>query len=268
MANFFEQVRNSRIFDLSQPMYPGIPHFPSHPPFLFTLNKLHGEFVNPGGGSSSSETITLGGHVGTHIDALNHFSCSGKLFGGAVPCQSAAGGVTPHSVDTIEPVARRAVLFDVAGEEGVDALPPDFAITPKHLESIEAKHRICVEAGDVVLIRTGWAKHWDDSKYFVTANTGGAVTGPGPEKPAAEWLSHRRVFAAGSDTLCFERVPSASMPVHVHLLVESGIHIIENLNLDGLAAAGIHEFLFIAAPLKIRGGTGSPLRPIAIVPAN
>ena len=75
-----------------------------------------------------------------------------------------------------------------------------------------------------------------------------------------------RDFAAGSDTVAFERVPSG-MAVHVHLLVESGIHIIEALNLEQLAADRVYEFLFIGIPMKIRGATGSPLRPLAIVGA-
>jgi kynurenine formamidase len=81
----------------------------------------------------------------------------------------------------------------------------------------------------------------------------------------ARWLSDRGVFAAGSDTVAFEKQPDPAMPVHVHLLVEKGIHIIECLNLEELAAAGVHEFLFIALPLKIRGATGSPVRPVAVV---
>ena len=91
------------------------------------------------------------------------------------------------------------------------------------------------------------------------------MRGPGPAVEGARWLSERGIFAAGSDTVAFERVPDPSMPVHVHLLVESGIHIVECLNLEGLAAAGVAEFLFVALPLKIRGATGSPVRPIALV---
>ncbi len=79
-----------------------------------------------------------------------------------------------------------------------------------------------------------------------------------------EWLSNHGIFAAGSDTVAFEHVPS-NMEVHVHLLVERGIHIIECLNLESLAEAGVKEFLFVALPLKIRGGTGSPIRPVAVV---
>ena len=91
------------------------------------------------------------------------------------------------------------------------------------------------------------------------------VHSPGPGIEGARWLSARKIFAAGSETAPFESVPSPEMPVHVHLLVESGIHIIECLNLEELSEAGAAEFLFVAAPLKIRGGTASPIRPIALV---
>jgi kynurenine formamidase len=90
------------------------------------------------------------------------------------------------------------------------------------------------------------------------------VRGPGPKRAGAEWLSRHGIFAAGSDTVAFEHSPS-QMEVHVHLLVERGIHIIECLNLESLAEAGVREFLFVALPLKIRGGTGSPIRPVGVV---
>jgi kynurenine formamidase len=259
-----DNLAGARVYDLAQPLFTGAPHFPTHPPFLFSLNKLHGEYVLRGGGSAASETITLGGHVGTHIDALNHFSCAGKMFGGAEPRQSAGSGVSPHSVDTINPLLRRGVLFDVAAHAGVDALAADFTVTPDLLDRIAAKDGIEVREGDVVLLRTGWARYWEDPGQFVTGGSGTQVTGPGPQRAAAEWLSGRRVFAAGSDTIAFEQMPSPAMEVHVHLLVESGIHIIECLNLEELSRAGVREFLFIAAPLKIRGGTGSPVRPMAV----
>src|SRR6202789_4399134 len=111
------------VHDLGQPLFPGMPHFPAHPPFLFCLNKLHGELELPNGASSAAEMITLGGHVGTHIDALSHFSCDGKLHGGVPPVQSYSDGVTTYGVDTIAPIFRPAVLFDVAKLEGVDSLP-------------------------------------------------------------------------------------------------------------------------------------------------
>ena len=244
------------IYDLAQPYFTGMPHHPSHPPFLFSLVKRHGDFTGPAGHSSASESIALGGHVGTHIDALCHYSCGGKLHGGqaAAPVQSYAGGIEKLSVDTIAPIFRRGVLLDIAG---ATILPEDFEITPAHLDA--AAKNVEIRRGDVVLLRTGWATYWDDPRKFMSG-----VRGPGPALAGARWLSHRGIFAAGSDTLAFERVPDPAMPVHVHFLVESGIHIMECLNLEDLAAARVYEFLFIAAPLKIRGGTGSPIRPIAV----
>ena len=178
----------------------------------------------------------------------------------AASAQSCQQGFSAHAIDTVAPIVRRGVLLDVAGHAGVDALPADFEITPEQLEEIARAQGIGVERGDVVLLRTGWARYFHDAAKFVSE-----VRGPGPARAGAEWLSRRGVFAAGSDTLAFEKVPDAGMPVHVHLLVESGIHIIECLNLEELAAAGVWTFLLVAAPLKIRGATGAPVRPLAIV---
>lgn len=268
MIDLITLATGAKMYDLGQPLYAGVPHFPTHPPFAFTLTKQHGEFVLKNGGSSASELISMGGHTGTHIDALCHFSCQGKLFGGALPKQSPTAGVEPHSVDTIAPIVRRGVLLDVAAHVGVDVLAEDFVVKPEHFDACTVAGGIEIRSGDVVLIRTGWGRYWHDQHQYTTAGKGTHVIAPGPEEAAAQWLSSHHVFAAGSDTLAFERVPTPNMPVHVHLLVDRGIHIIENLNLDELSCDGVTEFLFIAAPLKIRGGTGSPLRPVALVPAK
>jgi kynurenine formamidase len=247
------------IYDLGQPLFPGMPHFPTHPPFTFCLTKLHGEQVLENGASSSAEAISFGGHVGTHIDSLAHFSCDGKLHGGIKPTQSYAAGIKEHSVDTIPPIMRPGVLFDIAGLCGGDSLSDDFVVTPEHLESC----RVQPQPGGVALIRTGWARYWNDAKRFITGGHGIVARGPGPTLPAARWLSDRGIFAAGSDTVAFEHVPS-HMEVHVHLLVEKGIHIIECLDLETLAHDKVKNFTFVALPLKIAGGTGSPIRPIAV----
>ncbi len=250
----------NKVYDLAQPYYVGMPHHPVHPPYLFGLVKKHGDAVLDNGASSASEALTLGGHVGTHIDALAHFSCDGKLHGGIHPTQSYGTGVKEHSVDTIAPIFRPGVLFDIATLEDVDALPEDFIVTPEHLAACGVEPR----AGGIALIRTGWARFWDDAKRYVTGGHGALVRGPGPTQPAARWLSKYAIFAAGSDTVAFELVPS-NMDVHVHLLVEKGIHIIECLNLEELARDRVKEFTFVALPLKIQGGTGSPIRPVALL---
>jgi kynurenine formamidase len=256
MTSLFEALAGAKVYDLAQPYFVGMPHHPAHPPFLFSLVKQHGDYTGPTGNSSASDAIALGSHVGTHIDALCHFSCGGRLYGGeeAAGVQSYAGGLERLSIDTIAPVVRRGVLLDVAGPE---PLAKDYTITPNDLARAA---RVEIRAGDVVLIRTGWARYFEDPQKFIAE-----VRGPGPAIAGARWLSERGIFAAGSDTVAFEKVPDNSMPVHVHLLVESGIHIVECLNLEELAAAGVTEFLFVALPLKIRGATGSPVRPVAIV---
>jgi kynurenine formamidase len=254
-------IGNSKLYDLAQPYFTGMPHHPVHPPFLYSLSKKHGDYVAPGGVSSAAEAIALGTHVGTHMDALCHFSRDGKLHGGVATAgaQSYDSGLQRYSIDTVVPIFRRGILLDIAGQAGVEALPADFTITPQHLESAARAHGVSIERGDVVLLRTGWARFWDDAARYIAE-----VRGPGPTDEGARWLSSRGIFAAGSDTIAFERVPAPSMPVHVHLLVESGIHIIEAVNLEQLAAERVYTFLFVAIPLKIRGATGSPIRPVAL----
>jgi kynurenine formamidase len=254
------QLRSARVFDLAQPYFLGMPHHPSHPPFLFSMVKRHGDFIGPKGGSSATDAIAMGSHVGTHIDALNHFSSAGMLHGGepAGPIQSWERGLQKHAIDGVPPILRRGVLLDIAGLRGAP-LPEDHEITPEDLE--RAAGGLQIGPGDVVLLRTGWAQYFQDARKFISE-----VRGPGPAIRGAKWLSARGIYAAGSDTVAFERVPDPAMPVHEHLLVQCGIHIIECLNLEELAAAAIREFLFVALPLKIRGATASPIRPVALCP--
>lgn len=256
-----EAIAGARVFDLAQPYFAGMPHHPTHPPFLFGLVKQHGDYVGAAGNSSAADALALGTHSGTHIDALCHYSCRGKLFGGieAASVQSCQNGFGAHSIDTVAPIVRRGVLLDVAGHAGVDALTADFEIAPELLDQVARAQAVAIGRGDVVLLRTGWGRYFDDARRFVSQ-----LHAPGPGRAGAEWLSRRGVFAAGSDTLAFEKMPDAAMPVHVHLLVESGIHIIECLNLEELAGAAQWTFLLVAAPLKIRGATAAPVRPLAI----
>ena len=271
MSELLDLISEHRLYDLAHSYFAGMPHFPTHPPFVFGLTRKHGDMIFEGGASSSAESLALGGHVGTHIDALCHYSCNGMLHGGveAQAVQNDSSGFARLGAETIPPILRHGVLLDIAALMKLDALPADFAITPEHLDAALKTAKTTIGPGDVVLLRTGWARYFGNTAQYVTGGQGGSearhvVTGPGPEIGAARWLSQRGVFAAGSDTIAFEKVPAASMPVHVHLLVESGIHIIEALNLEDLSRDRIYEFVFIAAPLKIRGGTGSPIRPLAL----
>ena len=129
IEDFLRHVEEARTIDLAQPYFVGMPHHPSHPPFLYGLTKAHGDHSFRGS-SAAAESIALGGHVGTHI------SFRGKLFGGADAggCQSYASGVGEHHADTIDPIFRRGVLLDVAASEGFDVLPADFVVDAECLQ--------------------------------------------------------------------------------------------------------------------------------------
>jgi kynurenine formamidase len=215
----FTSLLNVRAYDLGQPYFPGMPHFPSHPPFLYSLTKKHGDILYDSGVTSAADAIAMGTHVGTHIDALSHFSCNGVFYGGRRVEHTYEHGMTELGVDTVGPIVRRGVLLDIAGLEGVDVLPVDFEVTSDHLSRAANTE---VNEGDIVLLRTGWARFFSDTKRYIN-NT----VAPGPGIEGARWLSSRKIFAAGSDTVVFEKTPSPAMSVHTHLLVESGIHIIE-----------------------------------------
>ena len=220
--------------------------------------------------------IVTGGHVGTHIDALAHVSYKGKLHGGVSAEEAQAGGrFSELGVDTIAPMACRGVLLDVAGLHGTDALPGGYGVTEDDLAAAQ-KTGVELRPGDVALVRSGWAGHFGDPETFL-----GHATGvPGPTEGAARWLASKGVRATGAETIAYEQIKPeighALLPVHRLLLVEKGIHIIELaasplvdrvqvMNLAPLAEAGIHEFFFVLAPLNIVGGTGSPVRPLAVV---
>jgi kynurenine formamidase len=261
MRDLIGRLSTLRHFDLAQSWRSGMPHYPSHPPYMRSLTKLHGDFHLDNGASSASDAISLGTHTGTHIDALCHYSLNGHLHGGGEvsDLQDWTGGIARHGAETMPLFLRRGVLLDVARVLGNSPLAPDTAIGAALLERAEAAAGTRLERGDIALIRTAWGQYWGEPRRFVNG-----LRMPGVTLDGARWLSERGVAAAGSDTLSFERLPSPRMEVHVHLLVEAGIHILECLALEELSAARVSEFLFVAAPLKLEGATASPLRPYAL----
>ena len=254
------------VVDLAHPWHRGMPVSPNHPAFQIALMRRHGDMVRSDGGSAANEMIVLGGHVGTHIDALCHVSHQGRLHGGVETGPVTTNeGFTRLGIDSVAPFFCRGVLLDVARVHGVDHLPPGYEMTVSDLDAAEQASGTTVGSGDVALIHSGWNRFWDDPDIFR-----GQIDGaPGPGEAAGEWLGERSIRAAGAETLAFEVIqPGAghsTLPVHRQLLVEAGIHIFEAMHLGELAVLGVGEFLFMASPLKLVGGTGSPIRPIAVV---
>ncbi|MEU7815771.1 cyclase family protein [Pseudonocardia sp. NPDC049154] len=258
----------TRVIELGHPLYTGMPSSPNHPGFRMTLERRHGDAVRPDGGSASNEVIVTGGHVGTHVDALSHVSHEGLLHGGIDAAEAQRGGKhTAHGAETIPPMVTRGVLLDVAAVHGVDILEGGYGVTAEDLEAAAARAGAEPGRGDVALVRTGWGRLFGDTAAYLGRESGV----PGVTVDGARWLAGRGVVATGSDTTAYEQIPAGAghrvLPVHRVLLVEQGIHIVEHLALEDAAAAGLGEFLAVFAPLRIVGGTGAPVRPLAVVAA-
>lgn len=263
----WDQMAGKRLYDLAQPLEPLMPVSPNHPGFKLALMRRHGDSERADGTSAANEMMLLGGHTGTHVDALCHVSHRGHLHGGADAFEAQRGGrFKTHGVEEIPLTFCRGVLLDIAALRGVDCLAPGTAITADDLVAAARRQGVEVEAGDAVLIRSGWPTHWGDPATFLGQQHGA----PGPDESAAEWMIDRRVRITGAETIAYECIPPgrghALLPVHRMLLVDAGIHIIEVLDLSRLAADEVWEFLFVLTPLKVVGATGVPVRPVAVAP--
>jgi kynurenine formamidase len=256
---------SARIFDLEQLRYAGAPSHPAHAPgFNYFLHRHHAPGA-PEARTGASGIVVMPEHSGTHIDALAHQAENLMLHGGVhvdSGVQTSAG-FRVLGIETMAPLVGRGVLLDVAGEK---RLPAEHAITAQELERAAAFAAVEVRAGDVVLVRTGFGAMWAEPAEYLRA---AGVSGEG-----SRWLAERKVKAVGADNVAWDVVGptdpelGVTLPGHVLLLVRAGIPIIENLNLEELAAAKVYEFGFVCLPLKMRGATGSPARPIAIVAAG
>jgi len=255
-------MENVRVFDLAVALEPGMPRHPLHPPFAYSLAKKHGEAAY-GAESSAMELVAMGAHVGTHVDARGHVAKHGRVYGDRDVVQSSSGGLGVASIEETAPIVGAGHLVNMVKLLGRDPEPAD-GLGAAEFDRWFAELNP-PGPGSVVLVRTGWMRRWPDQDRYCGQDTGV----PGVTLEGARWLSDRGVSATGSDTMAYEHRPPQHVPfhipVHVHNLVEHGIPIMESLQLEVLAQHDVTDFLFIAVPLRIRGGTGSPIRPIAIV---
>lgn len=206
-------------------------------------------------------------HTGCHIDALAHITLGADphWYNGFRADEHLSDfGPLRADVSAYPPILARGVLADVAGYRGVARLPAGDGIGRDELLSVLERQQTQVGEGDVVLIRTGIMRDWPDAAKMAEAD------GSGLRLDAAHWLADDlRVAAVGADNASVEMLPSGHaarpQPVHAFLLVERGVPLLEFVYLEELARDHIYEFFFAALPLKIKGATGSMLRPVAIV---
>lgn len=254
-----------RVFDLGVELYPGMPHLPLHSPFLYQMVRTHGDLMYGEEVSAAVDLFGMSCHTGTHLDGLGHFAKGLCLHGGtpADQGQSKLTGLAELGIERVAPRFARGILLDVPAALGVEILGATQAIGPRELEAAARHARVEVRPGDVVLIRTGWMRHWPDQRRYYTVQTGQ----PGINLEAARWLTDQGAACLGSDNFAMEVTPTPNHghPVHIHCLVERGVHLLEVANLEELSQSRTCEFLLLLVPLKIRGATASPIRPLALV---
>lgn len=267
MANqpLIDALATTRVYDLSVPLYKGMPITAAHPGYMLTLQRRHGDLVRSNGASNANELIIMCAHTGTHIDALGHASIDGRCNGGrnAQAIQVGGSGLRELDAAAIPPLVCRGVMLDIAALKGVDVLEGGYAVTASDLEAAEKRQGVRVQKGDALLIRTGWMKYFEDNHRFVGEQTGT----PGPDLSAAHWMVERGVSVTGDETLPYEvaRPDLKSREVHPALMVDASIYIIEVMNLEELGRDQVSEFVFVCSPIRFVGGTGSPVRPLALV---
>jgi kynurenine formamidase len=255
-----------------------MPLFPGHPAFqVLTYRSPHGLSVdreepwgpeNEVGLGYMSEIIMASAHSGAHIDAHAHMTIGheGRWFGGNAQDHLSDFGPRVGDATALPPLFTRGLLLDVAKHRGVGCLSASEAVNADELQRVARGQGTEIRQGDVVLIRTGYMSLWPDAEQMIAHRT------PGPDISGARWLARCGVIATGSDTETYEVQPAPEpghpanpQPVHTYLLIERGIYLMESLDLEKLSADDVHEFLFIALPLKITGATGSMIDPLAVV---
>lgn len=269
------RIAGGTSYDLSVEYFIGMPSWQAagDPHYrIWMTHTPHGTVIDDplGLGEAMNEHVSYTGaaislytHMGTHIDALNHFGLNGEIWNGFRAEEHLGDrGWTVAGAENIPPIIARGVLIDVARAKGVDMLPAGYRVSRDDLVDALDKQGITLEQGDVVLIRTGRMQSYEDASSYM-ANP------PGMGMEAARFLVEESgAMIVGADNLSFEAFPSEVennyVPVHSYLLAEQGAPIVELVYLEALSHDRVYEFAFIGGSLKLRGSDAAPIRPIAI----
>ena len=266
-------AKSGQILDLSFVIENGAPYMaPNQTPYVIHSGatarnsmKVRAELGATNQVGANLERVGMTMHVGTHIDALGHFSIGEHLYGGHNIDDSVGDfGLKDLGIENIPPTITRGLCLDVSGLDDGDHLAAGRAVTADDLKRVCEARDVAPQAGDVVMINTGWGR------YFMTDNEIYLEGEPGIDEGAAKWLTEQGVVAIGADNMALEVLPGTNhpeimMPVHQHCLAEAGVHIIENMALGELAGMAVDTFCFVVLPVKFKGATGCPVRPVAIL---
>jgi kynurenine formamidase len=259
-------VRTGQVISLTQTLSDRLP-VPGHRAgMMHFMGRDGGDYAagakRPGGFQFAEDTVVMPLHLGTHIDALCHAWCDDHLYNGfpGSTIRSTTRALR-CGVEKLPPLMTRGVLLDIVRLRGAAAAPGD-SIGVDELQRAASAIGVSLQAGDAVLIRTGWLETQDPARG-VDFNSE-----PGIDVEAALWLAESGVAIVGADNFAIEVLPFAPgtvFPVHQRLIRDFGIPLIEGMLLQPLAVAGGREFLFAAMALPIAGATGSPIAPVAVL---
>jgi len=262
VLNAIKLIRTGEVIELGHALNAQMPLSPGRT-FNMQLKRTSPALgTNKRAGNEEIITAEMG-QVGTQFDGFAHQSHDNVHYN----CFKTAdietrNGFTKLGIHNVGMLMTRGVLLDIAGLKGVEMLAVTYEITVADLEAAVKKQNISLQPGDAVIMNTGWGKLWgkDNAKY--------RSGNPGIGVQAAEWLIAKDPMLLGADTPPVEVSPNPdkllALPVHQITLVNHGVHLLENLKLEELAAKGVSEFAFIMQPLKLQGATGSTVAPVAV----
>jgi kynurenine formamidase len=255
-------IQTGEVFELGRVLGASMPFFGTRRFDLHTKRTFHNTGTNRRG-SNEELVVSEIGQVGTQLDGFAHQTIGDSLYNGfKLDDIATRSGFLKLGIEQVGALITRGVLLDLAGLKGVDTLADGYEITPRDLEQALERQGMSLLPGDAILLHTGWGRLWgkDNARYSKGC--------PGIGVAAAQWLAGKDPMLVGADNFSVEVSPNPdpqlSLPVHQIMLVVHGIHLLENLDLGALAARRVQEFAFIVQPLKIQGGSGSTVAPIAI----
>jgi kynurenine formamidase len=258
-------VRRGMVIDLAQPISPRMAVPKHRPGMMHFMGRDGGDYAAGrrarGGFHVAEDTIVLPVHSGTHLDALCHCWTDGTLYNGFSGAEVRSDGAHRLGIDKLGPIVTRGVLLDFVALNG-GPLEDGTTIGAEMTGEAIGRAGTKLRPGDAVLLRTGWLERQADvAEPDFNAE-------PGIDIEAANLLAESGVALVGADNYAVEVLPFAEetvFPVHQRLIRDCGVPLLEGLVLRQLAETGGTTFLFMASPLPIRGGTGSPVAPVAVL---
>jgi kynurenine formamidase len=253
--------RKGRVYDLGLELNDRIPSNAAFTPLSLKFTHTPEETGRQSPFQFSADTFSGGIHIGTHMDAFVHIQAENRIYGGASVAEALGPqGWRQHGMETVAPMIGRGILLDIPGLKGVGRLEDRYEVTVADLKAELARKKLAIREGDFVLVRTGKIQDWGDPAAFQAAE-------PGVGRAAAIWLYEAGMAVLATDTTGTEPLPFADEAATTHraMLVDRGVHLLENLYLEDAARDGATEGLFVNLPLRITGATGSWIRPILVV---